>query len=80
MKDDQGRYCYTSHICDLLNAGEKGNINGKNELEAQKDSKLGKQYYEEDMLLLKEGGTHKCYSEVKTENGNLYYEINKSAV
>ena len=80
MKDDQGRYCYTSHICDLLNAGEKGNINGKNEPEAQKDPKLGKQYYEEDMLLLKEGGTHKCYSEVKTENGNLYYEINKSAV
>lgn len=80
LKDDKGCYCYTSEICEHVIPAEDGSIIGKNELAAQKNQELGKQYYEEDMILLKEGGTHKCYSEVKSENGSTYFQINKSAV
>ncbi|MGN1349840.1 MAG: diguanylate cyclase [Anaerovoracaceae bacterium] len=76
LKDANGCYCYTSDICAYVN----GDLLGKNELAVQKDPKLGRQYYEEDQKLLKEGGTLRVYSEIPTESGSLYYEINRSAV
>lgn len=81
FKDEAGRYLYSSDVCNYLNRREEGwEIIGKNELEVQKDPELGRQYFAEDRLLLREGGTCKSYSEFKTENGIFYYEINKSAV
>lgn len=80
LKDINGRYIYTSDLCQHVDQWETGGIIGKNDLEAQKNKELGKQYYEEDLQILREGGSHKCYSEIKTESGSLYYEINRSAV
>ena len=80
LKDDKGCYYYTSDICDELNRVEAGGLVGKNELEVQKDPELGRQYYEEDMKLLKEGGSYQYYSEFKGENHTRYLEINKAAV
>ena len=80
LKDNKGCYLYTSDICQHVNKWGNDGIIGKNELEVQKNKALGRQYYEEDQKLLREGGKLKCYSEVKTETGSLYYEINKSAV
>lgn len=80
LKDAQGHYRYTSALCDQVKAAEEGGIVGKTDLEAQEDPELGRQYYEEDQKLLKEGGSYKCYSEVKTGNGSIVYEINRSAV
>mgnify|MGYP007118441654 CR=1 FL=1 len=64
LKDDQGRYTYASQQCEHINPG----LIGKNELSVQKDPALGREYYEQDMLLLREGGKVKCYSELKSIN------------
>ncbi len=80
LKDENGRYIYTSEICEHVDQWSTGGIIGKNELQAQKNKELGKQYYEQDMKLLKEGGSIKCYSEVSLADHIIYYEINKSAV
>ena len=76
IKDKEGRYAYSSHLCEHVNPNEDCGLIGKNELEAQRDPALGREYYEQDRKLLKEGGSIKCYSKVAEE----YYEINKSAV
>lgn len=80
LKDAQGKYCYTSDLCEWLKAEEGVGIIGKTDLEVQKAPELGCQYYEEDQKLLREGGSYKCYSEVKTEKGSAIYEIKCSAV
>ncbi len=80
LKDENGCYIYASDICENVDQWSTGGIVGKNELQAQTDKELGREYYEQDMKLLKEGGNLKCYSEIKREGKCLYYEINKSAV
>ncbi len=80
LKDEQGRYLYASDLCDNLEQWPTGGIVGKNELQAQADHDLGREYYRQDMQLLRQGGTLKCYSEVKHPEGSTFYEINKSAV
>ena len=77
LKDEQGRYIYASQHCEHINPG----LIGKNELSVQKDPALGREYYEQDMQLLREGGSVKCYSEFKFPGADsLWFEINKSAV
>lgn len=76
IKDHEGRYAYSSNICEHVNPDEECGLIGKNELEVQEDPALGREYYEQDRKLLKEGGSIKCYSKIAEE----YYEINKSAV
>ncbi len=77
LKDDQGRYTYASQLCEHINPG----LIGKNELSVQKDPALGREYYEQDMKLLREGGDIKCFSEFKIPGtNNRWFEINKSAV
>ena len=77
LKDEQGRYIYASQQCEHINPG----LIGKNELSVQKDPALGREYYEQDMKLLREGGEVKCYSELKIPGeDSLWFEINKSAV
>lgn len=77
LKDAEGRYTYASQQCVHVNPG----LIGKNELEAQKDPALGREYYAQDQKLLREGGSVKCYSEVKIPAApSLWLEINKSAV
>lgn len=80
LKDKEGRYIYSSEICNHVAADGVGSIIGKNELEAQINADLGREYYQQDIKLLKEGGSLKYISEVKNDNGFMYYEINKSAV
>lgn len=80
LKDAHGDYCYCSELCDQIYSTNKNGIIGKNDLEIQNDPMLGRQYYDEDQKLLREGGSIKCYSEFKTPDGSLYYEINKAAV
>lgn len=77
LKDDQGCYTYASQQCEHINPG----LIGKNELSVQKDPALGREYYEQDMKLLREGGDIKCFSEFKIPGtNNCWFEINKSAV
>ena len=76
IKDHEGRYAYSSDICEHVNPDEECGLIGKNELEVQKDPALGREYYEQDRKLLKEGGSIKYYRKIAEE----YYEINKSAV
>ena len=80
LKDENGCYIYASHLCENVDQWSTGGIVGKNELQAQRNKNLGREYYEQDMKLLREGGSLKCYSKIKREGNYQYYEINKSAV
>lgn len=52
----EGKYCYTSVLCDRVKATEGVGIVGKTNLEVQKDPELGLQYYEENQKLLRKCG------------------------
>lgn len=81
LKDKKGRYLYSNVACEHIEqCGDTNALVGKTELEVQKDKRLGRQYYEEDLKLLKEGGSIRTYNEVDTGERTLYYEVNKSAV
>lgn len=81
LKDAQGRYLYSSEICEHLNRFEDGStLIGKTELEVQSDPQLARQYYEEDQRLLREGGSVRVVSEFKGPLGSSFFEINKAAV
>ena len=41
LKDTEGRYAFTTKVCDLVNAGSNGTIIGKRDYEIQYDKELG---------------------------------------
>ena len=59
IKDTEGKYVFTTKVCDLLNAGPSGTIVGKTDYEVQFDKELGMRYYKEDMEIIRTGiSTH----------------------
>lgn len=81
FKDIECRYQLASHVCSMLNGGEKGeSIIGKTDLEVQLEPELGKQYYNEDKKLIREGGEIKYISEMHFANKTYYYEVVKRAI
>lgn len=81
LKDEQARYIYRSETCGP--AGKPGGASaliGKTELEAQEDPDTGRRYYEEDLRLLREGGSMKAVEEYATEDGSLFFEVKQAAV
>lgn len=81
FKDTNCRYIYASEICEKLNKqGENWTIIGKTDLEVQLFPELGRQYYEEDKKLIRDGGSM-CYTSVfPMEDQDYYYEVKKTAV
>ena len=81
FKDTEGKYVFTTQVCDLVIAGPEGTIIGKWDVDIQFDKELGKRYYEEDMRILQTGeSTHSidCFLD---EHGNeTYLEILKEAI
>ncbi len=81
LKDTEGKYVYTTQICDLVNAGPDGTIIGKWDYEIQYDKALGRRYYEEDMQILKTGESTHTIDEIDIGNGDVVYiEVLKEAI
>lgn len=80
IKDREGKYAFTTKVCDLVNAGSDGTIIGKWDYEIQYDKELGKRYYIEDMHIIEQGISTHTVDEIVTEDGVFYMEIIKRPI
>ncbi len=81
FKDTEGKYVFTTKVCDLVNAGPEGTIIGKWDFEIQFDKELGRRYYEEDMRILKTGESTHTIDRIDNGSGNIVYiEVIKQAI
>lgn len=80
-KDTECRYQFATHYWHhLLQEGNDWTIQGKTDLEVQKDKSLGRIYYEDDKKILRTGEGSSYISEVKLDGVTEYLEIIKEAV
>lgn len=80
IKDRNGRYAFTTKVCDLVNAGPNGTIIGKTDPEIQIDKQLGMRYYEEDMDIIKNGISTHTIDAIDTGEKIVYMEITKNPI
>lgn len=81
FKDTEGKYIFTTKICDLINAGPDGTIIGKWDRDIQFDKALGERYYEEDMRILETGeSTNSIDCFLDSDGNEIYLEILKEAI
>lgn len=81
FKDTEGKYVFTTKVCDMVNAGPEGTIVGKWDVDIQFDKTLGRRYYEEDMQILKTGKSTHCIDHFYHPDGTeCYLEILKEAI
>ncbi len=81
FKDAEGKYVFSTKVCDLINAGADGTIVGKWDFEIQFDKALGQRYYEEDMQILKTGEPTRSVDLFQAPDGSeVYLEILKDAI
>ena len=81
FKDTEGRYVFTTKVCDLINAGPEGTIIGKRDYDIQFDKALGWRYYEEDMQIVKTGKSTYSIDFFRHPDGTeTYLEIIKQAI
>lgn len=80
IKDAEGRYAFTTKVCDLVNGGPEASIIGKRDYDIQFDKELGMRYYREDMEIIEKGiSTHTI--DVFMNNGEKnYLEILKNPI
>ena len=81
FKDTEGKYVFTTQVCDFVNAGPEGTIVGKWDFDIQFDKALGRRYYEEDMRILQTGeSTHTIDPIDIGNNDTVYIEVLKHAI
>lgn len=80
IKDTEGRYVFTTKVCDLVNAGPEGTIVGKRDDEIQFDKKLGKRYYKEDMDIVERGISTHTIDTIDYYGENVYIEVIKKPI
>ena len=81
FKDTEGKYVFTTKVCDLVYAGPEGTIIGKWDFDIQFDKALGQRYYEEDMRILKTGESTHTIDAIDIGNGDtVYIEVLKQAI
>lgn len=81
FKDTEGKYVFTTKVCDLIQAGPEGTIIGKWDTDIQYDKALGRRYYEEDQEILKTGiSTHTIDRIATPDGGEVYIEVLKEAI
>ena len=81
FKDTEGKYVFTTKVCDLVQAGPEGTIIGKWDIDIQFDKELGRRYYEEDMRILKTGESTHTIDPIDVGNGiTAYIEVIKQAI
>lgn len=81
FKDTEGKYVFTTKVCDLVQAGPEGTIIGKWDTDIQFDKELGRRYYEEDQEILKTGiSTHTIDPVSAPDGSTVYIEVLKKAI
>ena len=80
FKDTEGKYVFTTKVCDLVNAGPEGTIIGKKDFDIQLDKALGQRYYEEDMHILQTGESIHTIDAVDNGSRIAYIEVIKQAL
>lgn len=80
IKDTEGRYAFTTKVCDLVNAGPDGTIIGKTDVEVQFDKTLGMRYYKEDMDIIKNGISTHTIDPVCVGDKKVYIEVTKNPI
>ena len=81
FKDTEGKYVFTTKVCDLIQAGPEGTIIGKWDTDIQYDKALGRRYYEEDQEILKTGISIHTIDRINTpDGGEVYIEVLKEAI
>lgn len=80
LKDTEGRYAFTTKVCDLVNAGPNGTIIGKRDYEVQYDKELGMRYYNEDMEIIRTGISTHTTDLVVVEGERHYIEVIKNPI
>ena len=81
FKDIEGKYVFTTKVCDLVQAGPEGTIVGKWDTDIQYDRELGRRYYEEDQEILRTGiSTHTIDAISAPDGSTVYIEVLKEAI
>ena len=80
IKDTEGRYAFTTRICDFLNAGPDGTIIGKKDYEIQFDKQLGMRYYKEDMEIISKGISTRTVDTFQLDGKTTYLEVIKNPI
>ena len=80
IKDTEGKYVFTTKVCDLLNAGPSGTIVGKTDYEVQFDKELGMRYYKEDMEIIRTGISTHTTDLFCIEGERHYIEVIKNPI
>ena len=80
IKDTEGRYAFTTKICDLVNVGMNGTIIGKRDYEIQCDKELGMRYYNEDMEIIRTGKSTHTTDQINVEGERHYIEVIKNPI
>lgn len=81
FKDTEGKYVFTTRVCDLIQAGPEGTIIGKWDVDIQFDKALGQRYYEEDMRILQTGESTHTIDPIDIGGGDcVYIEVLKEAI
>lgn len=80
IKDTEGKYVFTTKVCDLVNAGPEGTIIGKKDYEIQQDKEIGMRYYREDMEILEKGISTHTVDSFYLNGETFYMEIFKNPI
>ena len=80
IKDTEGKYVFTTKVCDLVNVGPGGTIVGKTDYEIQFDKQLGMRYYNEDMEIIRTGNPTHTTDLVCVEGERHYIEVIKNPI
>lgn len=80
IKDTEGRYVFTTKVCDMVNGGPEGTIIGKRDYDIQFDRELGMRYYKEDMEIVENGSSTHTIDTVVANEEKHYVEIIKNPI
>ncbi len=80
IKDIEGKYAFTTKVCDLVNVGPNGTIVGKTDYEIQYDKELGMRYYKEDLEIIRTGMSTHTTDLVCVEGERHYIEVIKNPI
>lgn len=80
IKDTEGRYVFTTKVCDLVNAGPGGTIVGKTDYEIQYDKELGMRYNKEDLEIVRTGKSTHTIDMLGVEGERHYIEVLKNPI
>lgn len=80
IKDAEGRYAFTTKVCDFVNGGAEKSIIGKRDYEIQFDKELGMRYYKEDMEIVEKGISTHTIDVVVADGEKHYIEVMKNPI